>query len=73
MLGKGEITKDAIQVGVESAATHVGQIATIITGAVRDVAKEIGDFATDMYEMADSTRRARAARGEATGTGTSDD
>ncbi|MGH3738660.1 MAG: hypothetical protein ACRDT6_24105 [Micromonosporaceae bacterium] len=63
MLGKGEITKDAIQVGVESAATRIGHIAVIVTGAVRDVAKEIGEFATDLYEVADTSRRARAARG----------
>ncbi|MGH3648015.1 MAG: hypothetical protein ACRDTM_12670 [Micromonosporaceae bacterium] len=62
MLGKGEITKDVIQESVESAATHVGHIATIITGAIRDIAREVGDFATDLYEVADSSRRARADR-----------
>ncbi len=62
MLPESEIRKDAIQAGVESAATRVGHIATIITGAVRDVAHEIGEFATDMYEMVDSSRRARADR-----------
>ena len=62
MLDDSEIRKDAIQAGVESAATHVGHIATVITGAVRDVAHEIGEFATDMFEMVDSARRARADR-----------
>lgn len=62
MLGDSEIRKDAIQAGVESAAIRVGHIATIITGAVRDVANEIGEFATDMFEVVESSRRARADR-----------
>ncbi len=47
----------------ESAATHVGRIATIITGAVREVAHEIGEWATDVFEMRDAaTGRARDGR-----------
>ena len=37
-LGRAEIRKDAAQGTVEAAAGMVGQVATIITGAVRDVA-----------------------------------
>jgi hypothetical protein len=60
MLGRFEITKDTAQVLTESAATHVGRIATIITGAVRDVTRELGDWASDAFEMRDAADRAQA-------------
>jgi hypothetical protein len=59
-LDKLERRKDTIQVAVESGATHVGGIMGIVVGAVRDVTREIGDWATDMFEMRDAARRARA-------------
>lgn len=37
MVGKFERNKDVIQEVTESTATHVGAIASIIAGAVRDV------------------------------------
>lgn len=58
MISKGEAAKDTVQVVVESAATHVGRIATIITGAVRDVARELGEMATDAFEMREASRKA---------------
>lgn len=45
---------------VESGATHVGRIATIVTAAVRDVTREVGSWATDMFEMREASRRAQA-------------
>jgi hypothetical protein len=59
-LDKLERRKDTIQVAVESGATHVGGIMGIVVGAVRDVTREIGEWATDMFEMRDAARRARA-------------
>lgn len=53
-----EIGKDTVQVLTESAATHVGNIATIITGAVRGVAHELGEWATDAFEMREAAERA---------------
>jgi chemotaxis response regulator CheB len=55
-----ETAKDTVQVLTESAASHVGRIAVIITGAVRDVARELGDWATDAFEMRDAAKRAQA-------------
>lgn len=55
-----EIGKDTVQVLTESAATHVGNIATIITGAVRGVARELGEWATDAFEMREAAERAQA-------------
>jgi len=57
-LERTEIRKDAIQTIVESGASHAGQIAAIIAGAVRDVTREVGDFATDVFEMREASRRA---------------
>ena len=57
-LSKSEITKDAVQSTVEAAAGTVGQVATILTTAVKDVAGALGGFATEIYEIRDSARRA---------------
>lgn len=59
MVDRIERNKDLVQELVESTATHVGRIATIITGAVTDVAREIGDLVTDGFEMREAARRAR--------------
>lgn len=60
MVGKMESAKDTAQVLTESAATHVGKIASIVTGAVREVAHEVGEWASDAFEMRDASRRAEA-------------
>ena len=62
MVGRLERNKDTLQAGVESAATHVGRIAEIVVGAVRDVTVELGEFATDLFEMNEASRRAEADR-----------
>jgi hypothetical protein len=36
----------------------VGRIATIVTGAVRDVTRELGDWASDAFEMRDAAKKA---------------
>ncbi len=62
-LGRAEIAKDTLQVLTEAAATHVGRIASIVTGAVREVAHELGDLASDVFEMREAAGRAdRATR-----------
>ncbi|WP_243058213.1 hypothetical protein [Nocardioides sp. SR21] len=59
-LTRAEIRKDAVQGTVEAAASAVGQVATIVTGAVRDVAGAVGGFATEVFEIRDAARRAAA-------------
>lgn len=59
-LSKAEINKDAVQDAVQAAASTVGQVATIVTTAVRDVAGAVGGFATEVFEIRDAVRRARA-------------
>ncbi|MGN6779952.1 MAG: hypothetical protein ACTHJH_00460 [Marmoricola sp.] len=57
-LSRAEIRKDAVQGTVEAAAGTVGQVATILTGAVRDVAGALGGLATEIFEIRDAARRA---------------
>ena len=59
-LSKGEIRKDAVQNVVEAAADTVGQVTTIITGAVRQLAGVLGGFATEVFEIKDAARQAAA-------------
>lgn len=59
-ISRAEIRKDALQDSVETAATAVGTVATIVTAAVRDVARTLGGLATDLFEIRDSARRAAA-------------
>jgi len=57
-ISKAEIRKDALQEGVTAASHAVGSVATIITTAVGDIARTISGFATEMFEIRDSARRA---------------
>ena len=57
-LSKAEIRKDALQGAVEAAAGTVGQVATIVTAAVKEVAGTVGGFATELFEIRDAARRA---------------
>jgi hypothetical protein len=58
-LSTTEINKDAVQSALEAAATTVGQVTSIITHAVTDVAGAMGGFATEVFEIRESARRAR--------------
>jgi len=58
-LDRLETRKDTIQVVIESGATHVGGIVGIVVGAVRDVTREVGEWATDVFEIREAARRAR--------------
>ena len=58
-LSKAEIRKDALQDGVTAASHVVGSVATILTTAVGDVARAVGGFATEIFEIRDSARRAQ--------------
>jgi hypothetical protein len=58
-ISRAEIRKDALQDSVETTATAVGAVTTIVTTAVRDVARTVGGLATDLFEIRDAARRAR--------------
>jgi hypothetical protein len=55
---KAEIRKDALQDGVTAASHVVGSVTTIITTAVGDIARTLGGFATEMFEIRDAARKA---------------
>jgi len=57
-ISKAEIRKDALQDTVEATATAVGTVTTIVTAAVRDIASVVGGFATEVFEIRESARRA---------------
>jgi hypothetical protein len=61
VVSRFEVAKDTAQVLTESAANHVGRIATIITGAVREIAHEMGEWATDAFEMREAAASAEHA------------
>lgn len=60
MVGQFERNKDTIQEVTESTAKHVGRIAQIISNAVVDVAREVGDVVTDAIEMREASEKAKA-------------
>jgi hypothetical protein len=57
-LSKAEIRKDALQDGVTAASQAVGSVTTIITTAVGDIARAVGGFATEIFEIRDAARKA---------------
>ncbi|GAD87014.1 hypothetical protein NCAST_34_01420 [Nocardia asteroides NBRC 15531] len=59
MVGKFESNKDLVQELTSSGARHVGNIASLITGVVAEVAREIGEFVTDAIEMNEAAAAAR--------------
>ncbi len=63
-LSKAEISKDVVQGTVEAGAHAVGEVAKIVTNAVKDVANVVGDLATEVFELRDSARKASAEHGE---------
>ncbi|QYJ05655.1 hypothetical protein KUV85_08240 [Nocardioides panacisoli] len=63
-LSRAEIGKDAIQSTAEAAATTVGEVSSIIVGAVRDVATAVGGFATEVFEIREASRRAAEEHAE---------
>lgn len=67
-MSKLERGKDTTQEIVESVAIRVGRIATIITTAVADVVREIGDAASDGLEMREAAKRAAADERRTAGT-----
>lgn len=58
-LSMGEIRKDALQETAQSVASTVGEVAAIISTAVKDVVGAIGGLATDVFEIRDGVRRAQ--------------
>ncbi|MFZ2512065.1 MAG: hypothetical protein WAW85_13380 [Gordonia sp. (in: high G+C Gram-positive bacteria)] len=61
MVSKLERNKDLLQEAVQNTAHRVGSIASIITTAVVDVTREIGDLVSDGFEMREAAKAAKRA------------
>lgn len=61
MVGRIERNKDFLQEAVQNTAHRVGAIASIITTAVVDVTREIGDLVSDGFEMREAAKAAKQA------------
>jgi hypothetical protein len=48
--GDANTAKETLQVVTDSAAEHIGKIATIVTDAVRDIARELGEWFNEVVE-----------------------
>ena len=57
-LSKAEIGKDAVESTLDAAADTVAKVTSIVTHAVRDVAKVLGEFGTEVFEIRDAARKA---------------
>ena len=70
MLAGGLVATAALAVAVltvmtgHAGAQAVGHVSTILTGAVGDVARALGGFATEIFEIRDAVRRAGHDHGE---------
>ena len=68
-ISKAEISKDAVQSTVEATAHTVGEVAGILTSAVKDVAGAIGGLATEVFEIRTSRRSSGSRSGGTTPAG----
>ncbi|HET7688976.1 MAG TPA: hypothetical protein VFK41_01245 [Nocardioidaceae bacterium] len=57
-LSKAEIGKDAVEGTLDAAAETVAKVTSIVTHAVRDVARALGEFGTELFEIRDAARKA---------------
>jgi hypothetical protein len=57
-----ETKKDTAQVVVDSGLDHVGRIMGIVVDAARGITRELGDWASEVFEMREASQRARADR-----------
>lgn len=72
MIGKFEANKDLIQELTTSGARRVGNIASIITGTVSEVTREIGEWITDAIEMNEAAAAAKRDAAAEAGKGDGD-
>jgi hypothetical protein len=57
-LSRAEIRKDAVQETFTATTQAVGTVTGLVVGAVGDIGRAIGGYATELFEIRDSTRRA---------------
>ena len=60
-LSRREIAKDVVQQGAEAAFATAGQVAAIFFDAARRITSELGAFGTEVFEIAEASRKATEA------------
>ena len=60
-LSRREIAKDVTQQSVEAALATAGQVAAIFFDAARRITSELGAFGTEVFEIAEASRKATEA------------
>jgi hypothetical protein len=59
-LSRREIAKDVVQQGAEAAFATAGQVAAIFFDAARRITSELGALGTEVFEIAEASRKATA-------------
>jgi|GEM_PF-2734166 len=57
-LSRREIALDVLQQSAEAAITSAGHVTAIVFESVRKISEELGAFGSEMFEIAESGRRA---------------
>ncbi|KAA1378588.1 hypothetical protein [Aeromicrobium fastidiosum] len=57
-LSRREIVKDVVQQSTEAAIASTGHVVAIMFETARKVTTEVGAFGTEIFEIAESARRA---------------
>lgn len=59
-LHRREIAKDVLQQSTEAAITSAGHVTAILFDSARQITHELGAFATEIFEIAEASRRAES-------------
>lgn len=57
-LNRREIAKDVVQQSTEAAITSAGHVVAILFESARKITTELGAFGTEIFEIAEASRRA---------------
>lgn len=57
-LSRREIAKDVVQQGAEAAFATASHVAAIFFDAARQITSELGAFGTEVFEIAEASRKA---------------
>jgi hypothetical protein len=57
-LNRREIAKDVVQQSTEAAIASAGHVAAILFETARKITTELGAFGTEIFEIAEASRRA---------------
>ena len=59
-LNRREIAKDVVQQSTEAAIASAGHVVAILFESARKITTELGAFGTEIFEIAEASRRAQS-------------